>query len=209
MFIQDVLQNKLRPLFDITSFSLLCANYDHPMAFLLFICESVIMQNQVADKKGAKKWKRVEVKLEDHIKVPRFPAGMSPEFYDGCFDDYLSTISLEQIPPNRPLWEVHIIKYATSNAAGNVVFKLHHSLGDGYSLMGALLSCLQRADNPSLPLTLPSIRSNSKQKDGKIRSVFKVVPRVYSKLANTVLDLGFSLMKSNFCCRWPDPNPIR
>ncbi|XP_052177580.1 wax ester synthase/diacylglycerol acyltransferase 7-like [Diospyros lotus] len=152
----------------------------------------------VADKKGAKKWKRVEVKLEDHIKVPRFPVGMSPEFYDGCFDDYLSTIALEQIPPNRPLWEVHIIKYATSNAAGNWVFKLHHSLGDGYSLMGTLLSCLQRADNPSLPLTFPSIRSNSKQKDGKIRSVFKVVPRVLSKLANTVLDLGFGLMKSNF-----------
>jgi len=64
------------------------------------------------------------------------------------------------------MWEIHIIKYPTSHAARNVIFKLHHSLGDGFSLMGALLSCLQRVDNPSLPLTFPSIQSHT-NKDGK------------------------------------------
>ncbi|XP_052177298.1 wax ester synthase/diacylglycerol acyltransferase 4-like isoform X2 [Diospyros lotus] len=152
----------------------------------------------VGDKKGTKKWKRVEVKLEDHLKVAHFPSGMSPEFYDSCFDDYLSTIALEQFPSSRPLWELHVVKYATSNAAGNLVFKLHHSLGDGYSLMGALLSCLQRADDPSLPLTFPSLQSNSKEKGGKSISVLKSVPRVLSGLANTVLDLGLGFLKSNF-----------
>jgi len=67
---------------------------------------------------------------------------------------------------SRPMWEIHIIKYPTSHAARNVIFKLHHSLGDGFSLMGALLSCLQRVDNPSLPLTFPSIQSHT-NKDGK------------------------------------------
>ncbi|KAA8526362.1 hypothetical protein F0562_008435 [Nyssa sinensis] len=110
----------------------------------------------VEDKRGAKKWKPVEVKLEDHIRTPIFPAGRSPESYDEYLKDYLSKIAVDQLPQSRPLWEVHLIKYPTSDAAGSIIFKLHHALGDGFSLMGALLSCLQRADNPSLPLTFPS-----------------------------------------------------
>ncbi|CAL9018517.1 unnamed protein product, partial [Prunus brigantina] len=51
----------------------------------------------------------------------------------------------EKLPQNRPLWEIHILKYPTSHAAGTLIFKLHHALGAGYSLMGALLSCLQNA----------------------------------------------------------------
>ncbi|KAE9457678.1 hypothetical protein C3L33_10431, partial [Rhododendron williamsianum] len=151
----------------------------------------------VGDKKGVKKWKRVEVKLEDHINVPSFPAGMSPEFYDECFNDYMTKISLERFPPNKPLWEIHIIKYPTSNAAGNIIFKLHHALGDGFSLMGALLSCLQRADNPSIPLTFPSRESSSKR-DGKNKGIFRCLGRVFSGVANTVSDFGSTLIKSSF-----------
>jgi hypothetical protein len=95
--------------------------------------------------------------LEEHINVPEFPSDKSTNsYYDECLDEYMSKIAMEHLPQDRPLWEIHIIKYPTTNAAGTLVFKLHHALGDGYSLMGALLSCLERADNPSLPFTLPS-----------------------------------------------------
>ncbi|XP_058217783.1 wax ester synthase/diacylglycerol acyltransferase 7-like isoform X2 [Rhododendron vialii] len=151
----------------------------------------------VGDKNGVKKWKRVEVTLEDHINVPSFPVGMSPEFYDECFNDYMTKISLERLPLNKPLWEIHIIKYPTSNAAGTVIFKLHHALGDGFSLMGALLSCLQRADNPSLPLTFPSRESSSKR-DGKNKGIFRCLGQVFSGVANTVSDFGSTLIKSRF-----------
>ncbi|KAF7116285.1 hypothetical protein RHSIM_RhsimUnG0032900 [Rhododendron simsii] len=151
----------------------------------------------VGDKKGVKKWKRVEVTLEDHINVPSFPAGMLPEFYDECFNDYMTKISLERFPLNKPLWEVHIIKYPTSNAAGNIIFKLHHALGDGFSLMGALLSCLQRADNPSLPLTFPSRESSSKR-DEKNKGIFRCLGQVFSGVVNTVSDFGSTLIKSSF-----------
>jgi hypothetical protein len=83
------------------------------------------------------------VKLEDHISVPIFPASLSPTSYDEYFDDYLSNIAFNRFPQSKPLFEIHIFKYPTSNAAGNIIFKLHHSLGDDYSLMGALLSCLR------------------------------------------------------------------
>ncbi|KAA8526365.1 hypothetical protein F0562_008432 [Nyssa sinensis] len=160
----------------------------------------------VRDKKGAKQWKRVEVKLSDHINVPIFPDGKSPEFYDDYLDDYLSKIAMDQLPQSRPLWEIHLIKYPTSNAAGILVFKLHHALGDGFSLMGALLSCLQRADNPSLPLTFPKFQANTKL-DRKDEGIFKSVPRVFSSLVNTVSDFGWSLLKSSLV--EDDRTPIR
>ncbi|MFS8024193.1 putative O-acyltransferase, WSD1, O-acyltransferase WSD1 [Helianthus anomalus] len=151
----------------------------------------------VKDGEGGKLWKRVEVKGEDHIKVPVFPEGLSPESYDHYFNDYLSKIAMDPLPQTRPLWEIHVFKYPTSNASGSLVFKLHHALGDGFSLMGALLSCLQRADNPSLPLTFPNFQKSPKQ-DCEIKSLMSVVPHALCGALNTVLDFGWSLLKSSF-----------
>ncbi|KAL3332975.1 hypothetical protein AABB24_033172 [Solanum stoloniferum] len=148
----------------------------------------------VTGKKGTKKWKRVEVNYQDHIKTPIFPTQKPIEFYDECFSTYISNLATEKFPQNRPLWEIHVFKYPTSDAAGNVIFKLHHSLGDGYSLMGALLSCLQRVDNPSLPLTFPS-RQKSNYNKGYI-SNFKIIPRFFKGIVNTLYDFGWSTLKS-------------
>ncbi|KZV37508.1 hypothetical protein F511_42987 [Dorcoceras hygrometricum] len=159
----------------------------------------------VKDKKGVKHWKRVEVRLEDHINIPIFEEGKSPEYYQECFTQYLSKIALEQFPQSRPLWEIHIFKYPTSNSGGNLIFKLHHSLGDGFSLMGALLSCLQRADDPSVPLTFPALN--------RIKEV-KTTPGFFGNLSticygmvNTLTDFGWSLLKSTFV--EDDRSPIR
>ncbi|CAH1433711.1 unnamed protein product [Lactuca virosa] len=150
----------------------------------------------VENKQGGKHWKRVEVNAEDHIKIPCFPEGLAPESYDHYFDDYLSKMAIDPLPQTKPLWEIHIIKYPISNASGNVIFKLHHSLGDGYSLMCALLSCLQRADNPSLPLTLPIFRKSLKpEKDPK--SIISRVPQALTCALNTVMDFGWSILKSS------------
>ena len=161
---------------------------------------------QVIDENGEKRWKKVEVKFKDHVYVPIFPAEMSPQFYDKYFEDYFSKLSLSQLPQSQPLWEIHFIKYPTSNAAGTVIFKIHHSIGDGYSLVGALLSCLQRADNPSLPLTLPSVQPRV-DTSGDHGTIFKTVPKIFSLLFYTVSDFLGSLMKSSLV--EDDLSPIR
>ncbi|KAJ0966871.1 hypothetical protein J5N97_023788 [Dioscorea zingiberensis] len=102
----------------------------------------------VRDEDGVQKWRKVKVKLEEHVKVPVFPQGL--EKYDECLQEYITKISMEPLPFSRPLWDIHIIKYPTSSAAGNFLFRLHHALGDGFSLMAALFACLKRADDPSL-----------------------------------------------------------
>ncbi|MCL7039288.1 hypothetical protein MKW94_028950, partial [Papaver nudicaule] len=143
------------------------------------------------DENGGKHWKKVTVILDDHVQVPIFPEGLPLESYDEYLQEYSTKIAMEQLPQTRPLWEIHIFKYPTTNAAGTLLFKLHHALGDGYSLMGALFSCLQRSDNPSLPLTFPKIGSNSMEKT-------KSVAGYMSVLMNTVTDFTWSLMKSSF-----------
>ncbi|MCD9644488.1 hypothetical protein HAX54_032710 [Datura stramonium] len=155
----------------------------------------------VRGKNGEKQWKKVEVKYKDHINVPIFPEGKSKEFYDNCFNEYLTKIAMEQLPQSKPLWEIHIFKYPTTKSSGNLVFKLHHSLGDGFSLMGALLSCLQRADNPSLPLTFPAFNSNNNNDNPNLESDYKKrfctnVAQMVNGVVNTLLDFGWSLMKS-------------
>ncbi|KAJ7942568.1 O-acyltransferase WSD1, partial [Quillaja saponaria] len=161
----------------------------------------------VADVNGVKKWKKVEVKLEEHIKAPNFPTGMSPKSYDEYLDEYLCRKSMEQsLQNNKPLWEIHMINYPTSRAAGSLIFKLHHALGDGYSIMGGLLSCAQRVDNPSLPLSFPSRRPVSEQELAK-GTKFRRLPSTLSLVMNTITDFGWSQLKS--CVIADDKTPIR
>ncbi|XP_020088027.1 O-acyltransferase WSD1-like [Ananas comosus] len=146
----------------------------------------------VKDEKGVQHWRKVKVNLEDHVNIPVFPSGLAA--YDEHVEDYLSKMAAEPLPLSRPLWEIHIIKYATRHGEGSLVFKLHHALGDGFSLMGALFSCLQRADDPSLPLTFPTRKVVPKKSTNRWQGAV----RVLSACVDTVRDFGWSMWKS----RW-------
>ncbi|KAK3404303.1 hypothetical protein EUGRSUZ_K00605 [Eucalyptus grandis] len=165
----------------------------------------------VTGDKGARKWKKVGVNMENHVHVPSFssPKGSSsPSENDSFLKSYISQIAMQPFPQGQPLWEIHIIKCPTSEAQETLIFKLHHALGDGYSLVAALLSCLQRADDPSLPVTFPSVKKfSSANKDDRNIGLRKVVSRCFSPLVNTVRDFGWSLLKST--CVKDDLSPIR
>ncbi|XP_004293155.1 PREDICTED: O-acyltransferase WSD1-like [Fragaria vesca subsp. vesca] len=156
--------------------------------------------------KQNKQWKRVTVKLEDHVRAPIFPAGMSLESYDTCFNEYMTQIASETFPQSKPLWELHLFQYPTSHAAGQIIFKIHHALGDGYSLMGALLSRLQNAQNPSLPLTFPSLKGANNEATSRSR-VFEFVPKIFSAVFNSAWDFSWGILKSTWV--EDDRTPIR
>ncbi|XP_050207949.1 wax ester synthase/diacylglycerol acyltransferase 4-like [Mercurialis annua] len=167
----------------------------------------------IEEKNGKKQWKKVDVNLKNHIKTPTFPPKKSPKYYEKCLDKYLSELSTQELPQTQPLWEIHVIKYPTTNSSGTVIFKIHHALGDGYSLMGALLSCLQRAENPNLPLTFPFVSTlpvnNIFNAGGGVNNngVFKSLPKILSSIFNTVSDFSWSVVKSSFL--EDDVTPIR
>ncbi|XP_068643463.1 wax ester synthase/diacylglycerol acyltransferase 4-like [Aristolochia californica] len=147
----------------------------------------------VRDEKGAPQWKKVKVNLEDHVKVPHFPQGLPPETYSDYLHKYLTKIAMEPFPEGRPLWEFHIFKYPTKEAAGTLAFKLHHALGDGFSLMGALFSCLKRADDPSLPLTFPSAARFKNQTE---KNIFKRISGAFAGIWNTTSDVAWNVLRS-------------
>ncbi|XP_027926793.1 O-acyltransferase WSD1-like [Vigna unguiculata] len=159
----------------------------------------------VQDKNGEKQWKKVDVNLKDHVNIPIFPEGKTVELHDKYFHDYLSSIAMEQLPQSRPLWEIHMINYPTSDACSTLIFKLHHALGDGYSLMGALLSCLHRADDPFLPLSFPSLKQSKPEPSTK--SFCRKLSYMLSSAFNTVSDFGWSVLKSSIIS--DDRTPIR
>ncbi|KAM0938325.1 putative O-acyltransferase, WSD1, O-acyltransferase WSD1 [Dioscorea sansibarensis] len=157
----------------------------------------------VKDEHGVQQWKRVKVNLEEHVKIPTFPGRL--ESYDEYVQEYISKIAMEPFSQSRPLWELHLIKYPTKHAEGVMVFKLHHALGDGFSLMGALFSMVQRADKPSLPLTFPSSHAKPQNDDGS--TVWETLRSTFSVGVNTISDFGWSFLKSTLIK--DDETPIR
>jgi hypothetical protein len=57
---------------------------------------------------------------------------------------------------SRPLWEFHFLDFPTSDAMSTAVFRVHHSLGDGMSLLTLLMSSTRSAADPSRLPAMPA-----------------------------------------------------
>ncbi|KAM0865526.1 hypothetical protein ACQ4PT_043225 [Festuca glaucescens] len=115
---------------------------------------------QVSDdaKKNAKpRWVRTTVNLDDHIVFPRLDPAASSADPDRAVQDYVSSLSTMPMDHSRPLWEFHVLDFPTSEAAAAVAIRMHHSLGDGVSLISLLMACTRSAADPTrLPALPPS-----------------------------------------------------
>ncbi|XP_021765366.1 O-acyltransferase WSD1-like [Chenopodium quinoa] len=160
----------------------------------------------VEDKRGKKKWKKVEVNIKDLVVTPVYPEGLSIEDYSKHFDDYISKISTSQIPQDKPLWQLHIFNYPTKNAAATFIFKFHHAIADGTSLMGVLYSCYKQVDDPSKPLTFPSRTTPREKQSHSMKKVFNIVPKFIASIFYTFLYFGQSIKLSYL---EDDRTPIR
>ncbi|XP_045821378.1 wax ester synthase/diacylglycerol acyltransferase 4-like [Trifolium pratense] len=168
----------------------------------------------VRDIYGKMTWQKVEVNVEEHVKIPKFPeittnasSSSSNELYDNYVSDYVTSILSSRTPQDKPLREIHLIKYPTTNAGGTLIFQIHHALGDGYSLMSALLSCLQRADDPSLPLSFPSRRKTKLDSKYANKSLFKKLCLNIFSFFSSLSDFGSTIIKTRLI--EDDKTPIR
>ncbi|KAF2311784.1 hypothetical protein GH714_026709 [Hevea brasiliensis] len=98
------------------------------------------------------KWNPTIVNLQDHIIVPNLDPNM--ESPDQFVEDYISHLTTIPMDLCKPLWEVHLLNLKTSDAEAIGVFRIHHSIGDGASLMSLLLACTRKTSDPE---ALPSI----------------------------------------------------
>lgn len=127
------------------------------------------------DKRGVLKWMPVDVNIDDHVLLPFIDPA------DNCNRNFVQqyTAKLATAPPlhpSRPLWQIHLLRVRSEEAASSLVMRVHHSLGDGVSLMSLLLACTRKAsDSQSLP-TIPrhtSTRPNNGR--GGLRVLFLIM----------------------------------
>lgn len=65
---------------------------------------------------------------------------------------------------SMPLWDLHLLNIKTSDAESVAVLRVHHSLGDGTSLMSLLLACCRKVSDPNEVPTIPSVTKKTDSK---------------------------------------------
>lgn len=105
----------------------------------------------VIDGSGRENWRRTEVDVDRHLIIRHDPISEDPSVSDeDCINDYIANLTYSSpLPFDKPLWEMHVLA-----AHKAVIFRVHHALGDGISLMSMLLSYCRKADDPT---QLPTI----------------------------------------------------
>ncbi|XP_047058115.1 wax ester synthase/diacylglycerol acyltransferase 11-like [Lolium rigidum] len=117
-------------------------------------CSLQVLDEQEEDPRP--KWVRTTVNIDDHVIVPDLDPTATSADPDRALEDYVSSLSTLPMDHSRPLWELHVLDFPTSEATAAVVLRVHHSVGDGVSLLSLFIACTRRAsDQASLP-ALPS-----------------------------------------------------
>ncbi|KAL9250231.1 Wax ester synthase/diacylglycerol acyltransferase 11-like protein [Drosera capensis] len=108
------------------------------------------------------RWVRTKVNSDDHFIVQDLDQDI--ENPDKFVNDYASDLSSTPFDLSKPLWEFHVLNIKISNAESVGIFKIHHSLGDGMSLVALVFSCSRKSSSPE---ELPSIPTSSTKRVAK------------------------------------------
>ncbi|CAI9101143.1 OLC1v1038402C1 [Oldenlandia corymbosa var. corymbosa] len=119
-------------------------------------------------KTGEMKWVRTKVDIEKHVLLRDItPLDLeqfgSPE---KILEEYVYNLTKSSLDKSKPLWELHILNLESSEigrTGGFGIFRIHHSLGDGTSLMSLLLACTRQVDDPEKLPTIPGQDKNKKK----------------------------------------------
>ncbi|KAK3165560.1 hypothetical protein QOZ80_1AG0034730 [Eleusine coracana subsp. coracana] len=112
---------------------------------------------QVKDGSGNPCWVPTTVNLDDHIIYPKLDAAAVARDPDKAVEDYVASLSTLPMDETRPLWEFHVLDFPTSEAAATTAIRVHHSLGDGMSLLTLLMACTRSAADPERLPAMPPL----------------------------------------------------
>ncbi len=72
---------------------------------------------------------------------------------DAALARFCGDILSQPLPPDRPLWKVHVVTLAAPTPVTALVVRIHHAIADGISLARVILDL---ADGSHVPVTRPS-----------------------------------------------------
>ncbi|VAI20331.1 unnamed protein product [Triticum turgidum subsp. durum] len=110
---------------------------------------------QVTDGSKGPRWVRTAVNVDDHMIVPTLHPVAVEADPDRALEDYVASLYTLPMDRSRPLWEFHFLDFPTSEAASTAVIRLHHSLGDGMSLITLLLASARSVADPTRLPAMP------------------------------------------------------
>ncbi|KMT00486.1 hypothetical protein BVRB_9g217860 isoform A [Beta vulgaris subsp. vulgaris] len=100
----------------------------------------------VVDKHGREFWRRTQINIDDHIIIHPKTSTLDynlDEIQEEKINAILSDIAISSPLSNeKPLWEIHLI-----NDLRCAILRIHHSLGDGISLMSLFLASCKSCDD--------------------------------------------------------------
>ncbi|CAM0901860.1 unnamed protein product [Alopecurus aequalis] len=110
-------------------------------------------------KGGRPRWVETMVNLDHHIIVPNLDPSAVACDPETAVEDYVSSLSTLPMDMHRPPWEFHILDIPTSQVTSTVILRMHHSIGDGSSIISLLMaSSRSTADPARLPAMPPPPR---------------------------------------------------
>jgi hypothetical protein len=98
------------------------------------------------------------VNLDNHIIVPELDPAATSADPDKALEDYVSSLSARPMDHSVPLWELHVLDFPTAEAAAAVALRVHHSVGDGVSMLSLFMACTRSAADPGALPSLPPAR---------------------------------------------------
>ncbi|KAI4989253.1 wax ester synthase/diacylglycerol acyltransferase 11-like [Hordeum vulgare subsp. vulgare] len=136
---------------------------------------------------GNPRWVRTAVNVDDHMIVPTLdPAAMEAD-PDRAVEDYKTSLPALPMDPSRPLWEFHFLDFPTSEATSTVVIRVHHSMGDGMSLITLLLASARSAADPARLPAMP-------EQPSRTGAIYTPRPRSAGFLESFVMRIWLYLM---------------
>ncbi|XVF45110.1 hypothetical protein PTKIN_Ptkin02bG0179500 [Pterospermum kingtungense] len=163
------------------------------------------------DKNGFEHWRRTQLDIDQHVIVFNNRLDKSGNFVDktegssfeeddeAAVNQYVAGLSVSSpLRTDKPLWELHILM-----AHKCAVFRIHHALGDGISLISMLMASCRRADDAdALPRMVPEKRT-AEFKGGKGRDWFWLFSVLWGFLKRVWFTLMFVMefvARSLFVC---------
>ncbi|XP_012462137.1 wax ester synthase/diacylglycerol acyltransferase 11 [Gossypium raimondii] len=155
----------------------------------------------VRDKNGFEHWRKTPIDIGQHVIVVNNRLDKSGNFIDqtqgsttteeddeAAVNQYVADLSVSSpLSTDKPLWELHVL-----TAHKCAVFRIHHSLGDGISLMSMLMANCRRADDAeALPRMVPDKKTVIKGEKG--RDWFWLFGVLWWLLKMVVFTLFFSM----------------
>ena len=111
--------------------------------------------------------------MDDHVVIPELESNI--ESPDKFVEDYISNLTKPTLDKSKPLWDFHLLNIKTSESEGVIVFRVHHSIGDGMSIMSLLLACSRKVSDPMALPTIPEMKKSSPMKRIGFWSVLQLI----------------------------------